>query len=256
MRHFSIKRFLIAAIAFLVCLNAMADVSRSDSFDPQTVSASELEKAKNGKFKICPESAKAPDTYALCFTAECWTLDGVAYCKCDLKNGESISLPFKYREDGKKKDVCDLFLESVDNGFTVSTYSPPRQMQKDYEPVVEKLGPPMALYTCPGASGQDSGYSAQCDGGLCFNSSSGTDFPGLGAIGEDQIVCSCPPIANIPIGFQIAGPWSCDPGDPDSDGNCCDQSFTKRYCNVHHITRTGTQMVVSAPKGVPAILAI
>jgi hypothetical protein len=211
--------------------------------------------AENAVFKICPVSSGDPNKYALCFTANCWTLDGVAYCKCDLKNGESISLPFRYREDGEKKDVCDIFLSSVGNGFTVSTYSPPRQMQKDYDPDKEELGPPMALYDCPGARGFSGDYSAQCDGGLCFNSTSGTDFPGLGHIEVDQIVCSCPPIPNIPIGFQIAGPWLCDPGDPNVDGNCCDTEYQEKFCYVDQVRRTGTELVVSAPTGTASFLA-
>jgi len=211
---------------------------------------------ENSVFKICPESPNEPDTYALCFTAHCRTLDGVAYCKCDLKNGESISLPFRYRGDGQEKDVCDIFLASVNNGFTVSTYSPPRQMQKDYDPLKEMLGPPMALYDCPGASGFSGDYSAQCDGGLCFNSTSGTVFPGLGSIGDDQIVCSCPPIPNIPyIGFQIAGPWLCDPGDPNVGGYCCDTAYQEKFCNVDQVRLTGTELVVSAPTGVASFLA-
>lgn len=238
----------IAAAAF-VCLVATAGIARSDDAEIQTVAGIGDPGGKIPRLQICPESASDPDTYALCFTAKCWTLDEVAYCKCDLKNGESISLPFEYREGRKKKDVCDIFLESVDNGFTVSTYSPPRQMLKGYKPTKEKLGPPMALYNCPGDSNRNDDYSAQCDGGLCFNSSSGTEFPGLGPIGEDEIVCSCPPIPNVPIGFQIAGPWSCDPGDRNANGQCCDATYQDKYCNVASTDRTGTQMVVSAPTG-------
>jgi hypothetical protein len=212
--------------------------------------------SKQPAFKICPESLNDSDTYALCFTAHCWTLDGVAYCKCDLKNGESISLPFRYREDGERKDICDIFLESVDNGFTVSTYSPPRQMQKNYNPAEEQLGPPMALYDCPGATiGSSGGYSAQCDGGVCFDSTSGKTFPGLGPIGKDEIVCSCPPIPNIPVGYQTAGPWFCEPGDPNLDGRCCDTAYQEKFCNVRQVLRTGTELVVSAPTGVASFLA-
>jgi hypothetical protein len=44
--------------------------------------------------------------------------------------------------------VCNLLLDGLDNGFTVSTYATPRQILTDYKPDIEKLGPAKALYTC------------------------------------------------------------------------------------------------------------
>ena len=162
--------------------------------------------------------------FALCATATCWPLDSVAYCKCDVLNQQSISLPFHYRENGTEMDVCDLLLDGSGNGFTVSTYATPRQLEKDYRPKEERLGPPLALYTCP-VSDATEGYSAQCDGGLCFTSTQGQEFPGFGQLEEDEIICSCPIVANSRNGFQMAGPWNCNPGNRNKNGRCCDESF-------------------------------
>ncbi|SDQ12402.1 hypothetical protein [Pseudovibrio sp. Tun.PSC04-5.I4] len=66
-------------------------------------------------------------------------------------NEQSISLPFHFKEDGEEEDVYDLLQAGVENGFTVSTYATPRQMEPDYDPTTEKLGPPLATYTAPTA---------------------------------------------------------------------------------------------------------
>jgi hypothetical protein len=38
--------------------------------------------------------------------------DGVAYCQCDVKHGDSISLPFPM---GKDEDVCSVNAAGADN---------------------------------------------------------------------------------------------------------------------------------------------
>ncbi|KZL15572.1 hypothetical protein [Pseudovibrio sp. Ad26] len=206
-------------------------------------------------FKECPVSQDDPNTFALCATAKCWTVDTVAYCKCDVLNEQSISLPFHYEEGGEKKDVCDLLKAGIDNGFTVSTYATPRQMETDYDPDTEKLGPPMATYSCPNTDDAPAGYSAQCDGGFCFNSTQGKDFPGIGAVKEDEIICSCPSVPSPSAGFQMAGPWSCAPGDRNTDGTCCDKSFHDKLCSVKSVNSTGTELMVGAPLGVATLLS-
>lgn len=111
-------------------------------------------------FKICRDQ-----TYALCAVASCYVFDQVAYCKCDVEDGDSISLPFEV--DGE--DVCDVNARGPANGYMVSTFSLP-------DAVVE--GGPMALYTCP--AGSSDGAYAQCDGGLCFTSTEAApSFPGF-----------------------------------------------------------------------------
>lgn len=208
-------------------------------------------------FVQCPESAGSPNTFALCATAKCWTLDNVAYCKCEVLNQESISLPFNYTENGVMKNICDLLLEGPANGFTVSTYATPRQLLKDYKPEVENLGPPLALYTCNPQkySRASNALSAQCDGGVCFKSTQGQTFPGLGVVQANEIICSCPISKGSSIGFQISGPWLCAPGETNKNGRCCDKAFYRQYCGVQSTSKTGTSIVVGSPTGVAVTLS-
>ena len=67
-----------------------------------------------------------------------------------------------------------------------------------------------ALYTCPGRS--STGAYAQCDGGICYRSTSGGTFPGFsGKLTKDEIICSCPITVAQPgrlkRGYQIIGPY-------------------------------------------------
>ena len=50
------------------------------------------------EFKVCKNQ-----TYALCAAARCHVYNGVAYCQCEVKSGDSISLPFQL---SKGEDVC------------------------------------------------------------------------------------------------------------------------------------------------------
>ena len=61
-------------------------------------------------------------TYALCAVSSCFVFNDVAYCKCDVKFGESISLSLEYDQN---KDVCTVNEEGVKNGYMVSTFSVP-----------------------------------------------------------------------------------------------------------------------------------
>ncbi len=176
-------------------------------------------------FKICQNQ-----TYALCALAECFVMDGVSYCKCDVKTGDSISLPFKY--DGGQ-DVCSTNAQGADNGYVVSTFSYPEQ--------VSKPGGDKALYDCP-ATTSPYGASAQCDGGICFKSTQGKSFPGFNApLTQDQIVCSCPIAVTDPAsaktGFQIAGPYPCQ------------DSFFKNCASPSAKPKTGASLYVGAPTG-------
>ncbi|OHU87925.1 MULTISPECIES: hypothetical protein [Pseudoalteromonas] len=196
----------------------------------------------------CPTDGNAYNRFALCATATCWTLDSVAYCKCEVLNEQSISLSFNYQENGQDKNVCDLLLQGKEDEFTVSTYATPRQLEADYNPKEEKLGPPMGFYTCSGQT-SDEAYSAQCDGGICFNSTQGESFPGLGYIKDNEIVCACPPSQNPTKRFQIAGPWSCEPGAKNENNECCDQDYYNQMCSVSSVSTTGTKLAVGAPAG-------
>ena len=184
--------------------------------------------APPGFFKICRNQ-----TYALCATASCTVINQVAYCNCDVKKGDSISLPLKV--DGQ--DVCSVNAQGAENGYMVSTFSLPEE--------VRAPNGNRALYTCP-AGASDGGY-AQCDGGVCFTSSQGKSFPGFkNALGAANIICACPITlpdpTKAPVGFQIAGPYPCD-----------DSWF--RYCkSAVANTRTGSTVMVGAPTGTARFL--
>jgi hypothetical protein len=181
-------------------------------------------------FKVCKNQ-----TYALCAAARCNVYDGVAYCQCDVKHGDSISLPFPM---GKDEDVCSANAAGADNKYMISTYSLPESITSP-----EGGG---AIYTC---SGEGSGAYAQCDGGICFRSTEDTTFPGFDKpVKKGQIICSCP-ITQSKSGddaqaYQILGPYPCD------------KSFF-RYCKAATATaKTGSTIYVGAPAGTAQGLAV
>jgi len=142
-------------------------------------------------------------TYALCAAASAFVYDDVSYAKCIIKTGNSISAPplsFTTR-NRRTADVCDVNAAGVRNGYMVSTFSLPLEVRK---------GGNRALYTCPGGS---TGSYGQCDGGICFKSSTGQYFPGVGWVASDEIICSCPitkPAANdAAFSYQFIGPYPC-----------------------------------------------
>jgi hypothetical protein len=106
-----------------------------------------LDSMAGSSFKICKDQ-----TYALCAAARCNVYDGVAYCQCEEKHGDSISLPFPMR---KAVDVCAVNAGGADNKFMVSTYSLPEQ-------IASPQGG-SGVYTCEG--GRSGGAYAQCDAG-------------------------------------------------------------------------------------------
>ena len=120
-----------------------------------------LDAMAGSTFKVCKDQ-----TYALCAAARCNVYDGVAYCQCEEKHGDSISLPFPM---GKGVDVCAVNAAGADNKYMVSTYSMPEQIASPQGGV--------GVYTCEG--GKSGGAYAQCDGGLCFRSTEETTFPGF-----------------------------------------------------------------------------
>jgi hypothetical protein len=179
-------------------------------------------------FKICNNQ-----TYALCAVASCFVLNSVAYCKCDVKNGDSISLPFNYPAG----NVCTINARGVGNGYMLSTFSVPPQARP---------GGNMAIYTCP-ASTSDGAY-AQCDGGTCFSSTRGQPFPGFAKpLRSNEIICSCPITVANPssafVGHQIAGPFPCQ------------ASFFSNCRSAQAHTRTGGTLYVGAPTGSTELLS-
>jgi hypothetical protein len=79
-----------------------------------------LDAMAGSTFKVCKN-----ETYALCAAARCNVFDGVAYCQCDVKHGDSISLPFPM---GKSADVCSINAAGADNKYMISTYSLPESI--------------------------------------------------------------------------------------------------------------------------------
>jgi len=128
-------------------------------------------------FVICSQQL-----YALCAAASCFVYDGVAYCKCDILLGDSISLQLSYSSPAGEQNVCDVNGQGSMNGYMVSTFSLPADVT---------TGGPAAVYTCPGSANAGSGVIApvaygQCDGGICFKSSTGQSFPGFAGRLDDN----------------------------------------------------------------------
>jgi hypothetical protein len=190
--------------------------------------------------------------YALCAGASSFIFDKLAYAKCTIQpKGNSISETLKYPcSDPKGCDIETVNQEGIANGsFFASTYSPPPAAN-------------VALYNC-NRSGSDahgdsdaqdntSGSYAQCDGGICFTSTTSTaaeskTFPGLGDVGEGEIVCSCP-ITTTSDSYQVFGPSSCPKKASDYDAICGvgitanDNGYTPLY--------------IGAPTGIPALLSV
>src|SRR5215470_12481587 len=86
------------AILGLLCMLGVPDLA----FGAGPSSAS---KPQQQPLKICNQE------YALCATAQCFYLNGVAYCKCNLKQGQSISIAFSF--DNDTQDVCSLLDDGV-----------------------------------------------------------------------------------------------------------------------------------------------
>jgi hypothetical protein len=189
-----------------------------------------LDAMAGASFKVCRDQ-----TYALCAAARCNVFDGVASCQCDVKHGDSISLPFPM---GKGEDVCSINAAGANNKYMVSTYSLPEQIASS------KGGG--GVYTC--SSENSDGAYAQCDGGLCFQSTEKTTFPGFDKpVPKGQIICSCPITQAKPgtstAGYQIMGPYPCD------------KSWFKYCRSAVANSNTGSTIYVGAPIGAVAGLA-
>jgi hypothetical protein len=220
--------------------------------------------ATQGASSAAPPSAPSPapeppfaicrdQRYALCAAATCFVYDGVAYCTCDVLQGDSISLQLAVDTPAGERNVCDLNRQGATNGYMVSTFSLPAQARK---------GGDAAVYTCPGASNAGGGVAApvaygQCDGGICFTSTSGQRFPGSArSLAGDEIICSCPIStaatagSTDALGYQIFGPYrpQAPPGSRCDDTGCA-------ACSVAAPTANGSTIPVGAPSGVGKLLA-
>ena len=186
--------------------------------------------------------------YALCAGASSFIFDKVAYAKCTVQpKGNSISAPLKYPcSDPQGCNIETVNQEGIANGsFFASTYSPPPPAAN------------VALYNCKTAEskargnsnsqGDTSGSYAQCDGGICFTSTTSTAFPGLGDVGENEIVCSCP-ITTTSDSYQVFGPSSCPKTASDYDAIC--------GAGITANDNGYTPLYIGAPTGIPAQLSV
>jgi hypothetical protein len=191
--------------------------------------------------KICSKFTYLDNQdYALCAGAKSWNFDGVTYAKCKKQNGTSISLPLNYPTTSPASNpatlagnVEDVNKEGIaNNTYVVSTYNPPAE--------ATKRGGSLALYTC-----NRKGSYAQCDGGICFNGTTGTSFPGVGAIASDEILCSCP-ITTTSTSYQVYGPSACPTTKADYDAICG---------SGNEANKNGKILMIGAPTTSPKLLA-
>jgi len=138
--------------------------------------------------------------YALCAGAQAVNFNEITYANCARLRGNSISLqqnfPSAPGNDDNPGNIATVN-EGAPNrgGYIVSTYSPPAG-------AVNPNGD-LASYQC-----ERGGSYAQCDGGLCFTSTTGRNPPLWGPVSNSQIVCSCP-IQTSAIPFEVMGPKPC-----------------------------------------------
>jgi hypothetical protein len=214
---------ILIAVAFLSAIGCDGSVSLAAAANPVATAT------PSSAFTIC-----SAQTYALCAIATCFVLDGVAYCKCDVKSGDSISLTDAF---GDGQNICTVNAQGAQNGFMTSTYSLP--------PSVVAPSGSQALYTC--RAGTSTGAYAQCDGGLCFTSTEGQSFPGFSApLTDSEIMCSWPiTVANpstAKIGYQIVGPFPCQ------------KSYYQNCKRAQTNKKNGAQIYVGATTGIARVL--
>src|SRR5215468_8545103 len=228
-----VKRFCMTRVprrAWLVGLGLAVGIilatGSSAGADPRKPSCSSVTN-EGTVFKILNNQ-----TYALCATASCFVFNDVAYCKCDVLTGDSISLALEFDD----QNVCTVNEEGRKNGYMVSTFSVPSSVSPN--------GGDKAIYTCP--AGSDGAY-AQCDGGICFKSTQKQSFPGSDEpLTRDEIICSCPITLQSPadpVGYQIAGPFPCQ------------TSFFDNCKRTTANNMTGSTVFVGAPTGTADLLA-
>ena len=179
--------------------------------------------------------------YALCAGATSVNFGEVTYAKCKKMNGTSISAEQKYpwpsvnafnaiKNSGNIANVNAR--QPARGGYVVSTYSPPSD--------AIGRGSAIALYTCT-----NGGSYAQCDGGICFESTTGKSSPIWGKVSDTEIVCSCP-VASTKAPFQVFGPGDCPTTQAAYDAVCA--------ANASSINN-GAILYIGAPATTPEAMA-
>ena len=149
--------------------------------------------------------------YALCAGAQAVNFNEITYANCARLRGNSISLqqnfPSAPGNDDNPGNIATVN-EGAPNrgGYIVSTYSAPAG-------AVNPNGD-LAVYQC-----ERGGSFAQCDGGLCFTSTTGRNPPLWGPVSSSQIVCSCP-IQTSAVPFEVFGPKPCPTTAAEYDAVC------------------------------------
>ena len=149
--------------------------------------------------------------YALCAGAQAVNFNEITYANCARLRGNSISLqqnfPSAPGNDDNPGNIATVN-EGAPNrgGYIVSTYSAPAG-------AVNPNGD-LAVYQC-----ETGGSYAQCDGGLCFTSTTGRNPPLWGPVSNNQVVCSCP-IHTTPLPFSVMGPKPCPTTAAEYDAVC------------------------------------
>lgn len=137
--------------------------------------------------------------YALCAGAVTFNFDGITYARCKVKDGDSLAYKHSYK-GGNAETVNQMGDAPANRAFMVSTYSPPDPSE-------------VGIYTC-----RAKGAYAQCNGGICFTNTSGKNFPNLGRLGADEIICSCPIVTSQ--NYYVYGPAQCPAGSSGYDKIC------------------------------------
>ena len=147
--------------------------------------------------------------YALCAGAQAVNFNEITYANCARLRGNSISLQQNFPSAPGHDDPGDIATVNEGapsrGGYIVSTYSPPAGSTN---PAGD-----LAVYSCQGGS------YAQCDGGLCFTSTTEKTSPLWGDVSHSQIVCSCP-IRTSAIPFEVMGPFPCPTTAAEFDSVC------------------------------------
>jgi len=123
-RVLGFSAYLFAAVA---CAGADGDTTSTGGHDGDSRVLPDA-----GKMGVISPTATCDGTYALCAAAECFVYNLVAYCKCDILDGKSISAPFYYTDSaGEQTDICDVDAQGLAEGaFMASTFSLPVDVVK------------------------------------------------------------------------------------------------------------------------------
>jgi len=202
-----------------VLLASLTGLALAASLQPASHAQATSSNSKaNAVLKKIPLMPLSNQKYALCAGAVTFNFDGITYARCRLKDGNSLAEKHTYK--GGNAETVNKIGNAPGNGtFLVSTYSPPSTDE-------------YALYSCP-----SSGAYAQCNGGICFTNTSGNEFPGLGRLASNEIICSCP--ITVAKDYHVTGPAKC-PTSRSAYDKICSKGSEKA------VTKDGASLYIGA----------